>query len=734
MRSKQFFLASSAAVATAALFLSGCGRSGDSSPTESSSEALEAGTTHSPQPAEAEVADIQWVFNGNDQKEQRHSTLTNINAQNANRLGLAWKYDDFVVRGRVHRGNQGTPLVVDGVMYFTGPWSVVYAVDAKTGAEKWIYDPEAEGAWARKTCCDVNNKGVAYHNGKIYVGVVDGYLDALDAATGDRVWRADTLTDRSRSYSVTGAPRIAGDKIVIGNGGGDMDARGYISAYDLESGDLAWRFFTVPGDPSNPDEHSEIAEARKTWGPDARYDIGLGGTVYDGIAYDPDLNLVYAGTSNGVPHPTWVRDPGFEGDNLYLSSILAIDAATGELNWHYQTTPSDSWDFGSTQNMILADIDIDGQDRQVIMQAPKNGFFYVLDRATGELISAEPFTTVTWASHVDMQTGRPVLNDELSYRDGPKVIWPSVSGGHNWQPMAYSPETKLVYIPVLEAPMKYVGYDTVEYQPGSLNEAKGPPLMPPFDEEDAHLVEGQPEPTVHSVLKAWDPATGKVVWQSEHQPWWSGGVLSTAGDLVFQGAPDGLLRVYHARSGKLLKAIDTGVATLAPPMTYEIDGEQYVAILSGLGGSESAYFPDKAAAHKYENPETLFVFKLDGGAVEPPPLRAPETAQPLPTLTTADASTLAKGAELFYHNCARCHSYRGSPGSYPNLWNMPAAAHASFNDVLMNGTLAYGGMASFSDVLSQEDADAIHAFLIADRHAMESEAEDGARARFQDID
>ncbi len=675
-----------------------------------------------------------WPYNGNDQKEQRHSSLTRINTDNVSRLGLAWKYDEFVVRGRVHRGNQGTPLVIGETMYFTGPWSVVYAVDARTGEEKWVYDPEAEGAWARKTCCDVNNKGVAFHEGRLYLGVVDGYLDAIDAETGNRIWRVDTLTDRSRSYSVTGAPRIAGDKIVIGNGGGDMDARGYISAYDLATGELAWRFFTVPGDPSKPDEHDELAEARKSWGPDARYDIGLGGTVYDGIAYDPELNIVYAGSSNGVPHPTWVRDPGFEGDNLYLSSILAIDANTGRLKWHYQTTPSDSWDFGSTQNMILADIEFDGRARKVIMQAPKNGFFYVLDRETGELLSAEPFTTVTWASHVDMETGRPVLNDALSYRGGPKVIWPSVSGGHNWQPMAYSPETELVYIPVLEAPMKYVGYDSVEYQPGSLNEAKGPPLMPPFEPEDSALLEGQPEPTVHSVLKAWDPATAKVVWQSEYQPWWSGGVLVTAGGVVFQGAPDGVFRAYDARTGALLKTIDTGVAMLAPPITYEIDGEQFVAILSGLGGSESAYFPDKAAAHKYENPETLFVFKLDGAAVTPPPLRLAPEQQPLPPLTAASDAALSRGAELFYHNCARCHSYRGSPGSYPNLWNMTPAGHAAFNDVLMKGALSYGGMASFSDVLSPEDADAIHAFLIADRHAMETESDDENRARFQNID
>ncbi|MEM9570367.1 MAG: PQQ-dependent dehydrogenase, methanol/ethanol family [Pseudomonadota bacterium] len=684
--------------------------------------------------AQSTAMDVDWTKNGFTDFEQRHAPLDLINTTNVDRLGLAWKFQEFFVRGSVHRGNQGTPLVVDGVMYATGPWSVVYALDAKTGEELWVYDPEVEGAWARKACCDVNNKGVAYKDGKLFVGAVDGFLDAIDANTGQRLWRTDTLTDRSRSYTVTGAPRIADDVVVIGSGGGDMDARGYVSAFDVETGELAWRFFTVPSDPALGDEHPELTEARKTWGDDARWDLGLGGTVYDSIVYDPDTNTVFAGTSNGVPHPTWLRDPTFEGDNLYLSSILAINADTGRLKWHYQTTPADNWDFGSTQNMILANLEINGQAREVIMQAPKNGFFYVLDRNTGELLSAEPFTTVTWATHVDMETGRPVLNDTLSYEGSPKVIWPSVSGGHNWQPMAYSPETELVYIPVLEAPMKYVGYDSVEYQPGSLNEGKGPPLMPPFDADDADLIEGQPKPTVHSVLKAWDPKTQTSVWESELQPWWSGGILSTAGGLLFQGAPDGLFRVYDAETGELLKAIDTGVAILAPPMTYSIDGEQYVAVLGGLGGSESAYFPDQAAAHKYENPETLFVFKLDGDEVSmPPPLQVAEK-QPIPDRIDISAETLAHGAELYYHNCARCHSYRGSPGAYPNLWNMPPATHENFMSILMDGSFSYSGMASFSDVLSQDDADAIYAFLVNDRVDMAESGDQETGTRFQDID
>lgn len=697
-------------------------------------EGTETPPVEEPSSPVAEQSSLEWTKNGFGDMEQRFAPVSQISAENIDELGLAWKYDDFVVRGRVHRGNQGTPLVVDGVMYFTGPWSVLYAVDAKTGEELWVYDPDAEGAWARKACCDVNNKGVAYEDGVLYLGVVDGHLDAIDAATGERIWRTESIPDRSRSYTVTGAPRIAGDNIVIGAGGGDLDVRGFFAAFDKKTGEQSWIFYTVPAAPELGDETPAITLARETWGDDARWDIGLGGAVYDSIVYDPELNLVYAGVGNGVPHPTWLRDPTYQGDNLFLSAIVAVDADTGELKWHYQTTPADDWDFGATQNMILADLEFDGEPRKVLMQAPKNGFFYVIDRETGELLSAEPFTTVTWASHVDMETGRPVLIDDLKYEDSPKVIWPSVSGGHNWQPMAYSPKTELVYIPVLEAPMKYVGYDGVEYQPASLNEGKGPPLMPPFDPSDADLVEGQPEPTVHSVLKAWDPVKQETVWQSEYQPWWSGGVLVTEGDLIFQGAPDGLFRVYEATTGELLKTIDTGIAILAPPMTYTIDGEQYVAVLGGLGGSESAYFPDKAAAHLYENPETLFVFKLGGDDVELPPARVEPEKQPVPEPVEVSADVFDRGAELFYHNCARCHSYRGSPGAYPNLWNMSPTSHDSFMGTLMEGDFAYAGMASFADVLSMDDAEAIHAFLINDRVAMAEEGDQATGTRFQDVD
>ncbi|MFC3052890.1 PQQ-dependent dehydrogenase, methanol/ethanol family [Kordiimonas pumila] len=680
---------------------------------------------------------VEWATVGGTEMAQRHSPLAQINKDTVTDLGLAWKFDDFIVRGRVHRGNQGTPLVVDGVMYFTGPWSVVYAVDAVSGKELWVYDPEVEGGWARKTCCDVNNKGAAIEGDTLFVGVVDGYLDAVDIKTGERKWRTDTLIDRTRSYSVTGAPALANGNVIISHGGSDMDIRGYISAYNQKTGALVWRFYTVPGDPAiNGDETPDITLARETWGDQARWDLGLGGGAYDSIVYDPELDIVYAGTSNGVPHPTWLRDPVNEGDNLYLSSIVAIDNKTGRRVWHYQTTPGDSWDFGSTQNMIMATLNIEGKDRKVIMQAPKNGFYYVIDRATGELLSADKFTTVTWATHVDMATGKPVLDERLDFRDEATIIWPSVSGAHNWQPMAYSPVTGLTYIPALEAPMKYVAYSKVDYKPGSLNEGKGPPLMPPFADEGDDKLAGVNDfaPRMESVLKAWDPVAQKVVWQSKPQTWWSGGILSTEAGLIMQGAVDGIFRVYDAATGAVLKEINTGIAMLAPPMTYMIDGIQYVAVLGGLGGSESAYFPDESAAKKYENPETLFVFKLGGTDVTMPPAKTWPAEEPLPAMTTASAEVIARGEELFFENgnCARCHSYRGSEGSYPNLWNMAPATHENFKNILLGGAYSYAGMASFADLLSEEDAEAIHAFLIADAHALRTEGAVEGEVRFKE--
>ena len=495
---------------------------------------------------------VDWPANGRTQREEHFSPLTKINAGNVGALGLAWQFDDFVVRGRTHRGNEASPLFTDGVLYFSGPWSVVYAVDARTGRLRWRYDPHVAGQWAGHGCCDVVNRGVALWHGRVYVATFDGFLVALDARDGREQWRVDTFTDRtSMNYSITGAPRIAGRNVLIGNGGAEMGARGYVSAFDLETGRLTWRFFTVPGDPAKgPDEDSAVTLARRTWSPESRWDLGGGGTAWDSMVYDAQLDLVYVGTGNGCPHPVWTRSPG-GGDNLYLSSIVALDAQTGTLRWHYQTTPGDSWDYTATQNIILADLKIDGKMRQVLMQAPKNGFFYVLDRVTGELLSADPYTRVTWADRVDLTSGRPVMSTQADFSTESKLIWPSQAGGHNWMPMAFSPATGLVYIPTLEMPMNFgvTPGAEVRFRPGANNEG------------DVVSVPAQSIPQLATVLKAWDPVARRTVWQAPAGPFWGGGALSTAGGVVFAGAADGSFTAYDARSGKVLRRILTGIGT-----------------------------------------------------------------------------------------------------------------------------------------------------------------------------
>ncbi|MDA5193663.1 PQQ-dependent dehydrogenase, methanol/ethanol family [Govanella unica] len=671
-----------------------------------------------------------WLLYGRTSDEKRYSPLQTINRNTVGKLGLAWEFDDFVTRGRTTRGEQGTPIVVDGVMYFSSSWNAVYALDAKTGKTLWTYDPEIDGSWARVTCCGVTNRGVAVWKGKVYIGTLDGYLVAVDARTGKQVWRVDTFTDRSRNYAITGAPRVAGNNIVIGNGGAEMGVRGYVTAYDAETGKQSWRFYTVPGDPAKGDEHPELTTARKTWGANSRWDLGGGGTVWDSMTYDPALNLLYIGTGNGSPHPIWNRDPGHpKNDNLYLSSIVAVDATTGRMKWYYQTTPGDSWDYTATQNMILADLDIKGTRHKVIMQAPKNGFFYVLDRETGKLLSAEKFTTVTWADRIDMTTGRPVMTEQADYGQAAKVIWPSQAGGHNWQPMAYSDDTKLVYIPVLEAPMKFMRAVQPDYIRGTIVQGVDA-QFPPYEADDK-AQKGQPKPVFRSLLKAWDPVTQKLVWQSEEMSYWNGGVLTTGGGLVFQGRNDGSFVVYDAKTGKVLKTIKTGTGILAAPMTYQIDGEQYVAVMAGFGGALTVSYPPGSAAWDYENQSRLLVFKLGGTEVALPPKRVDSELEPLPENYVVKQDRVQRGLELYSTNCLRCHGFQGNVGGYPNLWNMPADVHASFKDIVLGGALSAAGMASFSDVLSEDDVEAIQDFLVEDAKKLRAVTKEGGKKEFR---
>jgi len=655
-----------------------------------------------------------WPLSGRTFDGQRYSPLTQIGRKSVARLGLAWEFRDFIVRGRTHRALEANPVLVDGVLYFSGPWGVAYALDARTGRHLWTYDPQADGQYARSACCDAVNRGVAVWQGRVYVASLDGYLIALDSRSGQPLWRVDTFVDRKWNYVITGAPHLAGRNILIGNAGGDMGARGYVSAYDARTGQLVWRFWAVPGDPrKGPDESPEVTLARKTWAAGARWDLGGGGGAWDAMAYDPALGLLYVGLGNGDPHPRWLRSPG-GGDNLFLASIVALDASTGRMRWYYQETPGDSWDYDATAPFVLADLRWHGRTRRVLMQASKNGIFYVLDRKTGELLGADPFATVNWTDGIDLKTGRPHVTARADYSRTPQIIWPSGAGAHGWEPMSYDPLTGWVYVPVSDAPMKFESAAQARFMPGFMNQAERGTFPPYTSAADRRALIGEPQPRIEGRLKAWDPRHGRAAWISRPLPFLAGGTLSTAGGLVLEGTADGQFSVYDARSGALLKRIATGTAILAAPMTYELDDVQYVAVLAGAGGPQAGrYGPDVAAAH-FQNFERLLVFKLDGGPTPlPPPVLTP-TMQPSPAPVRAQAATLERGQELFEAQCARCHVLGGAFGAYPNLWNLAPATWNAFDVIVLGGAFREAGMANFSDVLSRSDAAAIKAFIIDD--------------------
>lgn len=631
-----------------------------------------------------------WLAHGRDYAEQRFSPLKSINSSNVQRLGLAWEQDMQSTRGL-----EATPIVVDGVMFVTSTWSRVLALNAASGELLWQYDPQVPRGWAKKLCCDIVNRGVAVWQGLVFLGTLDGRLIALNATDGTLVWETDTLIDRSQWYSITGAPRVVNGKVIIGNGGAEYSVRGYISAFDANSGDLAWRFFTVPGNADGPFEHAELEWAAKTWSKDSNWQ-GAGGTAWDSMAYDPELDLLYVGTGNGSPWPAYSRSPG-GGDNLFLASILALRPDSGELVWHYQTTPGDSWDFTATQHMILADLDIDGQQRKVLMQAPKNGFFYVLDRQSGELISAEKYVHVNWASQIDA-SGKPVLSAAADYSEADKYVFPSAAGGHNWQPMAYHPGTGLVYIPARD-----IGWVH------SIKEDK----WFTYGVESLQSLVGDTEPPATSgYLKAWDPIKQGLAWQAVVPNIWNGGVLATAGDLIVYGTAMGDLLVLHAADGRELKRIPLGTGVIAPPISYAVDGEQYIALLAGWGGPAFNTLAGNEALLRYRNRGRLLAFKLDGGTVALPEGVPPRGAIPEPPLIEASAETIEKGRQLYVFNCGSCHGVYGSTPMLPDLRYMNDAIHAIFDDIVLNGVFEAKGMAGFGDSLTKEDSRAIRAYII----------------------
>ncbi|MBK8648452.1 MAG: PQQ-dependent dehydrogenase, methanol/ethanol family [Gemmatimonadetes bacterium] len=681
---------------------------------------------------QADAEPGQWMSLGRTSKGERFSPLTTISDTNAAKLGFAWEYTARTRRGRVEHGQEATPIVVDGVLYASGPWGAVYAVDAKTGAEKWRYDPEADGRYNRRACCDVVSRGLQVWRGRVYVATIDGYLVALDAASGKQLWRSDTFIDReTRFYSITGAPQVAGDVVVIGNSGGEFGVRGYITAYDLQSGAQKWRFFTVPGDPAKGAPEDKAMEAAlKTWGPKTDWASGLGGTVWGEMTYDPELNLLYVGTGNSTPYAGWHRDPS-RGDNLYLVSILAIDPSNGALKWHYQQVPWELWDYTASANMILADLTIEGRPRKVLMQAPKNGIYYVLDRETGAFISGKPFVFANWLTGFD-SAGRPAINPAAVYEKGPALVFPTQAGGHNWQPMAYSPKTGLTYIPAREQGMLMFGEPTYKWTKGKANMGAGAMLGFTLDQvgpaerklvEDARRKDPKlPLPATQEVLIAWDPIAQQEKWRVPlgDKDWAGGGVLTTAGNLVIQGKSDGHLVVYRADNGTKLHDIEVGTAIMAAPISYEIDGEQYIAVLAGFGGALAPMYPLGSAPYTYQNYGRILAFKLGGGATPLPPKRQVLATPEPPTLAFYSDSLADRGGALFGTSCAFCHLARGDAqlSAYPDLHRLTPQVHAAFDSIVTGGTLQSSGMSSFADVFSPGDVQAIHAYVLREQREL----------------
>jgi len=652
---------------------------------------------------EADKQPGNWMTHGRTYSEQRFSPLQQISDKNANQVGLVWYYDLDT-----NRGQEATPLVVDGVMYFTTAWSKVVALNAATGKVFWTYDPEVPGAWAINACCDVVNRGVAAWKGKLFLGTLDGRLIALEAATGKPIWERLTI-DRNYRYTITGAPRVVKGKVIIGNGGAEMGVRGYVSGYDTETGEMAWRFYTIPGDPAKPFESAILAQAAKTWTGEW-WKYGGGGTVWDSMVYDPELDLLYIGTGNGGPWNRNIRSPQ-GGDNLLLASIVALKPETGEYVWHYQETPGDMWDYTSNQQIILVDISIEGKMRKVLLHAPKNGFFYVLDRTNGELISAKPYTYINWATGVDTKTGRPIETPIARYpgEDPPPVV-PGPLGAHSWQPMSYSPLTGLVYLPVNDVGFKYKSPEnfvsrTLASNYGVDAVAAGMPQEPSIKKAILDTIKGK--------LLAWDPVQQKKVWAIERPGPWNGGTLSTAGNLVFEGTAGGKFEAYRADTGERVWSFDAQTGVMAGPVSYTVGGKQFVAVLAGWGG----VFPLATGEVSFKsgrvrNISRMLAFALGGKAILPalPPLPE-ERLDPPPS--RASASQIKNGERLFQTYCAACHGdVAVSGGVLSDLRYSRTLAHDQWFDVVRRGILQPLGMVSFAKEVSQEDATAIRDYVI----------------------
>lgn len=640
-----------------------------------------------------------WLSHGRTYDEQRFSPLSDINESNVADLELAWYFDIDT-----NRSMEATPLVADGVMYVTAAWSVLYALDAATGDLLWQYDPQVPRSWGTYACCDVPNRGAALWNDKVYVATLDGYLVALNAQSGEVAWKTDTI-DRTPPFTITGAPRVIKGKVIIGNGGAEYGVRGYVTAYDADTGKQVWRSYMVPGNPRDGFESDAMEMAAQTW-TGQWWKYGGGGTAWDAFTFDPELDLLYVGVGNGSPWNREIRSPG-GGDNLFLASILALDPDTGEYVWHYQTTPGETWDYTATQHMILADIEIAGENRKVLMQAPKNGFFYVIDRATGELISADPYVDVNWATHVDPETGRPVEVPGARYEDNHSIIYPNAWGGHNWQPMSFSPRTGLVYIPLIGGPDIFAHLEEFTFQDRHLN--TGLDMQVVAAVPAAEMAE---YPLAEVRISAWDPVRQQEVFRIDSGNGWNAGVLSTAGNLVFQGDAGGEFAAYRADDGAQLWSTSVRTGIQAAPITFRVGNEQYVSVVGGWGASLGVFAGDPVEDPDRDALGRVLTYKLGGTATLPPATVSPRK---LPDVAAVDTSpeTLQHGKSLYLERCSWCHGFDTSgTGSFPDLKYASATTHSIWNAIVLDGAYFEKGMPAFGEFLNDDDAQAVRAYVL----------------------
>jgi len=644
----------------------------------------------------------QWATYGGSYNEQRFSPLKKIDASNVGTLGLQW-FADYDTNLDVH----GTPLYVDGVLYASTAWNKLYAFDAKTGKELWRYNARVPGEWLRNVCCGNVSRGIAAYNGKIYMGTLDARLVAIDAKTGKEAWSTDTIIGDHNAplnrLSITMAPRVAKGKVYVGASGGEFGVRGWIAAFDAETGKEVWRFYNVPGDPAKGFENEAMKKAAATWS-GKWWELGGGGSVWDAAVYDPSTDLLIYGTGNATPWNALARDPK-GGDNLYVASIVALKAETGEYAWHYQTTPGDNWDYDAVSPMSIADLTFDGEKKHVLIQPNKNGMLYVLNVADGKLLSADAFTEVNWNTGVDMKTGRPKVVEAARYEKEPWNLAPGVQGGHSWHPNAFSPDTGLMYIPTWEAYFPMIR--DKDYKPSAGGFNLGISFLGP------NMAATNMKPTdktgITGRLKAWDPVARKVVWETEafpnNRP--SGGVLATAGGLVFQGNGAGEeLRAYDAKTGQQLWSFKAQTSVFAPPITYELDGQQYIAQSVG-GTAQGGYFAPGYAR--------MLVFALGSKTVLP--ANQPYTPPPLnPPASTATAAVIKNGQDKYNQYCSVCHGQDGvqQRGTFPNLMVSPLLhTQQGFDQVVLQGAREEKGMGNFGKDLSAEDSAAVLGYLVS---------------------